>query len=51
MWLGANMTAAIVGRIERLITPLDRNRSEGMMDSASARKTLLFLKHTIQIRQ
>ena len=45
------MTAAIVSRIDRLIIPLNRNRSEEMMDSASALKTLLFLKHTNQIRQ
>ena len=41
----------MVRRIDRLIIPLNRNRTEGMMDSANALKTLLFRKQAAQITQ
>ena len=51
IWLGANSSAAMVKRIDRLIIPLNRNRTEGRMDSANALKTLLFRKQIAQITQ
>lgn len=44
MWLGANSKAVIVSKIEPVTIPLNKNSTEGIIDSASALKTLLFLK-------
>ena len=51
IWLGANNIAAISNRIDRLIIPLNKNKTEGITDSASALNMLLFLKQIIQIAQ
>ena len=37
--------------MEWLMTPLNRNRMDGRIDSDSARKIPGFLKHTIQMAQ
>ena len=44
IWLGANNIAAISNRIDRLIIPLNKNKTEGITDSASALNMLVFLK-------
>lgn len=51
IWHGANITAAAVRIIERSITPLKIKIIDGIIESASARKTLLFLKQIAHIRQ
>ena len=51
IWLGANNIAAISNRIDLLIIPLNKNKTEGITDSASALNMLLFLKQIIQIAQ
>ena len=51
IWLGANDIAAISKRIDRLIIPLNKNKTEGITDSAGALNMLLFLKQIIQITQ
>ena len=51
MWLGAKMTAARVSRMALLMIPLNRNSSDGRMERARARKTLLFRNQRIQIKQ
>ena len=51
IWFGANNIAAISKRIDRLIIPLNKNKTEGITDSASALNMLLFLKQIIQIAQ
>lgn len=51
MWLGAKMSAAAVSSTDLHIRPLKRNITDGMIDSASALKMLLFLKQTAQITQ
>ena len=51
IWLGANNIAAISNGIDRLIIPLNKNKTEGITDSASALNMLLFLKQIIQIAQ
>ena len=51
MWLGANSTAAIISGIDRIMTALNKNSTDGMIDNASALKTLLFLKQTAHIAQ
>ena len=51
IWLGANNTDAIINNTDLLIIPLKRNKTDGIIESANALKTLLFLKHAIQIAQ
>ena len=51
MWAGANRRAEIVSSTDLVMIPLNRNRTEGRMDRASARNTLLFRKQTIQTSQ
>ena len=51
IWLGANNIAAISNRIDLLIIPLNKNKTEGITDSVSALNMLLFLKQIIQIAQ
>ena len=51
IWLGANNIAAISNRIDLLIIPLNKNKTEGITDSASDLNMLLFLKQIIQIAQ
>lgn len=51
IWLGANNIAAISNRIDLLIIPLNKNKTEGITDSASALNMLLFLKQITQIAQ
>jgi hypothetical protein len=51
IWLGANNIAAISNRTDRLIIPLNKNKTEGITDSASALNMLLFLKQIVQIAQ
>ena len=51
MWAGANRRAAMVSNTDLVMIPLNKNRIDGRMDSASARNILLFRKQMIQIRQ
>ena len=51
MWQGANKRAAAVKSTDRESTPLNKNSSDGIIESASALKMLLFLKQTAQITQ
>lgn len=51
MWHGANKMLPMINKIERIIIPLKTNRSEGRIDNAKERNTLLFLKHNAQMRQ
>ena len=51
IWHGAKISAAAISGIERSSTPLSRKTTDGRIDSASARKTLLFRKQTAQTRQ
>ena len=51
IWLGANTMAAIISSTDLLAIPLNRNMIEGIIDSDSALKTLLFLKQISQIKQ
>ena len=51
MWAGANRRAAMVSNTDLVMIPLNKNRIDGRMDSASARNILLFRKQMIQTRQ
>ena len=51
IWLGAKIIDVIISSTDRLIIPLNRNSTDGIIESASALKTLLFLKQMIHIRQ
>ena len=51
MWAGAKRRAEIVSSTDLVMIPLNKNRIDGRMDSASARNILLFRKQTIQTRQ
>ena len=51
MWLGANSTAAADSSTDRLMIPLNKNSTDGMIDSASARNTLLLRKQAAQMPQ
>ena len=44
MWQGANKRAAAVKSTDRERTPLNKNSSDGIIESASALKMLLFFK-------
>ena len=51
MWLGANSTDATTSGTDLLMIPLNRNKTDGITESASALNTLFFLKHIIQTAQ
>lgn len=51
MWPGANKSEEIISKIERVIMPLNKNKADEMIESASVRKILFFLKQTVQIAQ
>ena len=51
MWLGAKISDESVSRMEWLMTPLNRNRMAGRIDSDNARNIPGLLKHTIQMTQ
>lgn len=45
------MIADIINRTDLHMIPLNKNRIDGMTESANARNILFFLKHTIQMMQ
>ena len=45
------MQAEAVSKMDRLMIPLNRNMTEGMMERASARNTLFFRKQTAHMAQ
>ncbi|MGN1202475.1 MAG: hypothetical protein ACI4RF_04210 [Eubacterium sp.] len=45
------MTADTISKTDLLIIPLNKNITDGITESAMARNTLFFLKHTIHIKQ
>lgn len=51
MWHGANIVAATISGIERIIIPLNKNNTDGIIDNANALNTPFFLKHIAHIRQ
>ena len=51
MCAGANSNAKIIRRIDLLSTPLNRNITEGIMESAKALKTVFLFQQTIQSTQ
>ena len=51
IWLGANNTDATISSTDLLMIPLNRNKTDGIMESASALKPLFFLKHITQTAQ
>ena len=51
MWLGAKMSAAAVNSTDLHSSPLKRNITDGIIDSARALKMPLFLKQAAQIIQ
>ena len=48
---GVNNNAERISNIDRLITPLNRNTADGMIERVSALKILFFLQRMIHSRQ
>ncbi len=51
MWQGANISAPAISKIDLLITPLNKNKTDGKTDNVNALSTLFFPKKIIQPRQ
>ena len=51
MCTGANSSAATVSKIDLLITPLNRNTTDGMVDRVNALNIPFFFQQTIQRTQ